>query len=319
MRQLIQKVLITDPIDAQFVQALKTLGLDVVQKTLTEEQLLKEIPDYEMLIVRSGTQVTRKVINAGQRLKLIGRAGTGVDNIDVPAATEQGILVMNTPGSNTISACEHTCALILALSRHIPPAYASLKEGRWDRKLYMGHEVMGKTLAIFGLGRIGRELAIRMRAFGMRCVGFDPYIPAEAVAEFGIEFMEPERIWPIADFISIHVPLLAETENLINLEVLHRCKKGVKIINVARGGIVSEADLLTGLNDGQVGGAALDVFSSEPPSPSVLTLIKHPRVLATPHLGASTVEAQERVAEDLAQQITILLETGRAPGLVNRV
>jgi len=297
---------------------LKKLGLEVHERVLTKEQLIQEIPDYQMLVVRSGTQVTADVIAAAKNLKLIGRAGTGVDNIDVPAATKHNVLVMNTPGSNTISAAEHTCSLILSLSRYLPQGYSSLKEGRWDRKLFMGHEVMGKTLAIIGLGRIGREVAIRMKSFGMRCIGYDPIIPAEAVAGIGIEFLPLEKIWPIADFITVHTPLLPETENLVSLDVMRRCKKGVNIINVARGGIVGESDLLAGLNEGLVGGAALDVFTEEPPKSGLLhDLIKHPRVIATPHLGASTTEAQERVAIDLGSQIEMLLETGRAPGLVN--
>lgn len=235
------------------------------------------------------------------------------------AATEHGILVMNTPGSNTISAAEQTCALILTLARHIPQGCASLKEGRWDRKLYMGREILGKTLAIIGLGRVGREVALRMRAFGMRVVGFDPMIPASAVVEFGIEFMDLEQIWPIADFITVHTPLMPATENLVSLDVMKKCKRSVNIINVARGGIVGEADLLQGLNEGYVSGAALDVFTEEPPTAKLHALLKHPKVICTPHLGASTIEAQERVAVDLAEQIRELLETGKAPGLVNRL
>ncbi|GAU99342.1 hypothetical protein RvY_10361 [Ramazzottius varieornatus] len=315
----IKKVLITDPIDPTFVQCLRNAGCDVDEKKLTKDQLISQIADYDALVVRSGTQVTVDVIAAGKNLKLIGRAGTGVDNIDVPAATKHGVWVMNTPGANTISAAEMTCALILALARQIPQACQTLKDGRWDRKLFMGNELMGKTLAILGLGRIGREVATRMRSFGMTIVGFDPFMPAETAAQYGIQFMAPEQIWPVADYITVHVPLLPETENLVCSEVLVKCKRGVKIINAARGGIVNEKDLLKELESGQVGGAALDVFAEEPPGPEVQKLLKHSKVVCTPHLGASTTEAQERVAGDLAEQIQQWITTGNAPGFVNKI
>ncbi|OQV20390.1 D-3-phosphoglycerate dehydrogenase [Hypsibius exemplaris] len=302
MSQAIKRVLITDPIDKQFVESLRGHGLEVNEKKLSKEQLLVDC--------RLRLPV----------LKLIGRAGTGVDNIDVPAATKQGVLVMNTPGANTISAAEHTCALILALSRQIPQAQASLKAGRWDRKLFMGNEVQGKTLAILGLGRIGREVATRMKSFGMTVVGYDPVIPANVIAEFGVKSLSLAEIWPVADYITVHVPLLPETENLINLEVLKKCKKSVNIVNVARGGIVSEPDLLAALKEGLTGGAALDVFTEEPPvSAGLLELLQHPKVICTPHLGASTVEAQERVAADLAEQIGQFITTGKAAGFVNKI
>lgn len=212
-----------------------------------------------------------------------------------------------------------TCALILALARQIPQACQTLKDGRWDRKLFMGNELMGKTLAILGLGRIGREVATRMRSFGMTIVGFDPFMPAETAAQYGIQFMAPEQIWPVADYITVHVPLSPETENLVCSEVLVQCKRGVKIINAARGGIVNEKDLLKELESGQVGGAALDVFAEEPPGPELQKLLKHSKVVCTPHLGASTTEAQERVAGDLAEQIQQWITTGNAAGFVNKI
>lgn len=210
---------------------------------------------------------------------MVGRAGTGIDNIDVPSATRRGIAVMNTPGANTLSAAEHTCAMIFALSRHIPQACATLKAGIWDRKTYLGSELHGKTLAIVGMGRIGREVAKRMRAFGMTMIGYDPNIPKEMSAEWGVEWMPLKEMWPKADYITVHTPLLPETTNLINDTVLASCRKGVKIVNVARGGIVDEAALLRALESGQCGGAALDVFVEEPPTD--LTLCSHPKVKTT--------------------------------------
>jgi len=261
--------------------------------------MLAEIPKHDGLIVRSATKVTADVIEASN-LSIIGRAGTGTDNIDSTAATQKGVIVMNTPGGNTISAAELTCAMICGLSRNMAAANVSMKEGRWDRKLFMGEELQGKTLAIIGLGRIGREVASRMRSFGMTTIGFDPLVSAEESAKFDVTSYPMEQLWPLADYITVHVPLIAPTRNLINADVFSRCKKGVKVINCARGGIIDEDALLEALKTGQCGGAGLDVFVSEPPKD--YTLAKHPNVLATPHLGASTTEAQTRVAEEIAQQ-----------------
>lgn len=242
---------------------------------------------------------------------MVGRAGAGVDNIDVKEATAKGIRVINAPGANALSACELTCGLILALSRHTVPAAASLRAGRWDRSKYTGTELNGKTLAILGLGRVGREVAVRMNAFGMKIVGFDPMVTAEQCQQFNTQKMELDQIWPVADYITLHTPLLPSTKQFINQDVLNRCKKGVKIVNVGRGGLIHEKSLLNALNAGQVGGAALDVFEEEPPKdPTTLEIIQHPAVVATPHLGASTKEAQVRVGSEIAEQLVNMVKPG---------
>lgn len=315
----LKKVLISDEVDAKCIEVLLSNGIHVDKKTkLTKEQLLNEIKEYDGLIVRSATKVTKDVLNAGSRLKIVGRAGTGVDNIDCEAATRKGVIVMNTPGGNTISAAEHTCALICALSRNVAAGDASMKAGRWDRKKFMGNELYGKTLAIVGLGQIGKQVALRMQSFGMTTIGFDPIIPKEAAAEFGVTSYSLEEIWPQADYITVHVPLIpGKTANLINSNVIASCKPGVRILNVARGGIVNEKALLEGIKSGHVGGAALDVFCEEPPTGSSLELAKHDNVIATPHLGASTVEAQTRVAVEIAQQFADLAAGKTLYGAIN--
>ncbi|KAF6197947.1 hypothetical protein GE061_007690 [Apolygus lucorum] len=302
----LKKVLISDAVDETCVQLLKKHGLQVTCKyKLSQEELIKEIPEYDALIVRSDTKVRAEVLAAATKLRVVGRAGTGVDNIDTEAATRRGVVVLNTPGGNSISACELTCALITSLARNVSPGSQSLKEGRWDRKLYTGEELSGKTLGVLGLGRIGREVASRMAAFGMKIVGFDPMVTAGSIPN--VEVVNLEQVWPVADYITVHTPLIPQTRNLINEVSLSKCKKGVKIINVARGGIVDEKGLLAALKVGNCGGAALDVFSEEPPkSPGLLELIRHPKVLATPHLGASTAEAQVRVAVEIAEQFIAL-------------
>ncbi|XP_046649852.1 D-3-phosphoglycerate dehydrogenase-like [Daphnia pulicaria] len=316
----IQQVLISDPVDPICSQILQNHGISVTYaRQWTKERLLQEIQNYEVLIVRSETKVTDEVLAAATKLRLVGRAGTGLDNVDISAATRRGVLVMNTPGGNTMSAAEHTCAMIAALSRHIPQACAALKNGVWDRKTYMGNELHGSTLAILGLGRIGREVAIRMQAFGMKTIGYDPVISKESAAEFKVDKMELEEIWPLADYISVHTPYMPQTHHLINAEALKRCKSTVRIINIARGGIVDEAALLDALISDRCKGAALDVFVQEPPKEGTTTwqLIQHPRVVCTPHLGASTVEAQERVAREIAEQLIDLAEGRQAVGIAN--
>ncbi|KAJ9583313.1 hypothetical protein L9F63_022330, partial [Diploptera punctata] len=251
MSVTLRNVLISDAVDSTCVDLLQRHGINVTCKyKMTKEQLLQEIKNYDGLIVRSDTKVTADVFAAATALRIVGRAGTGVDNIDIEAATRRGVIVLNTPGGNSISACELTCALISSLARNIPQACQSLKEGRWDRKLYSGFELSGKTLAVIGLGRIGREVATRMQSFGMKTIGFDPMVSHEAAKEFNIVKMELEEIWPLADFVTVHTPLIPQTKNLINQITLSKCKKGVKIINVARGGIVDEEALLEALKDG---------------------------------------------------------------------
>lgn len=304
------------------VDLLKQHGIPVTYKTkMPKEELIKEIPKHDGLVVRSDTKVTAEVIAAATNLRVVGRAGTGVDNIDLEAATSSGIIVLNTPGGNSISACELTCALIADLARNVSVACHSLKAGRWDRKLYAGSELQGKTLAVLGLGRIGREVATRMQAYGMRTIGFDPIVSKEDAASFNVEKMELEEIWPQADYITVHTPLIPQTRNMINYKVFNVCKKGVKVVNVARGGIICENGLLKALKEGLCGGAALDVFSEEPPKAEVTReLIEHPKVVATPHLGASTSEAQSRVAVEVAEQFIALADPAspyKVTGVVN--
>uniref|UniRef100_A0A0N5AN17 D-3-phosphoglycerate dehydrogenase n=1 Tax=Syphacia muris TaxID=451379 RepID=A0A0N5AN17_9BILA len=312
----IDSVLVADEIEQECLDILKNNGIKAVKRIkLSEEQLCTELVNYDAVIVRSATKITKKIIQTtAGKLKLIGRAGTGVDNIDVTAATEHGILVMNTPTGNSRSAAELTCTLILSLARRISEADRSMKGNKWNRKALMGEEVFGKTLAVIGLGRIGMGVAQRLQAFGMKTVGYDPFVSPEDAEKAGISWVPLNEIWSVADYITIHVPLTPKTKNLINSQSLKACKSGVKIINVARGGIVNEKDLLDALNDGHVAGAALDVYEQEPPT--YRSIIEHPRVICTPHLGASTAEAQRRVAEEIAENIVALNTENKYLGVV---
>ncbi|NXL89601.1 SERA dehydrogenase, partial [Alectura lathami] len=271
--------------------------------------------DCDGLIVRSATKVSADVLEAAGRLQVVGRAGTGVDNVDVEAATRKGVLVMNTPTGNSLSAAELTCGMILCLARQIPQAAASMKEGKWDRKKYMGMELNGKTLGVLGLGRIGREVATRMQAFGMKTIGYDPIITPEASAAFGVEQLPLEQIWPRCDFITVHTPLLPSTTGLLNDSTFAKCRRGVQVVNCARGGIVDEGALLRALRSGQCGGAALDVFTQEPPKDQ--DLVNHPNVICCPHLGASTREAQSRCGREIAMQIVDMATGKGLAGVVN--
>uniref|UniRef100_A0A8D0L1C5 D-3-phosphoglycerate dehydrogenase n=1 Tax=Sphenodon punctatus TaxID=8508 RepID=A0A8D0L1C5_SPHPU len=270
--------------------------------------------DCDGLIVRSATKVTADIINAAEKLKLIGRAGTGVDNVDVGAATRKGVLVMNTPTGNSLSAAELTCGMIMSLARQIPQAAASMKEGKWDRKKFMGMELNGKTLGILGLGRIGKEVATRMQSFGMKTIGFDPIITPKESAAFGVQQLPLEQIWPLCDFITVHTPLLPSTTGLLNDDTFAQCRQGVQVVNCARGGIVDERALLRALQSGQCGGAALDVFTEEPPRD--WALVNHPNVISCPHLGASTREAQSRCGQEIALQIVDLAQGKALTGTV---
>jgi D-3-phosphoglycerate dehydrogenase / 2-oxoglutarate reductase len=273
----------------------KERGHELVEMPgIKKEEILKIINQFDGLVVRSGTKVTKEIISAGVNLKMIGRAGTGVDNIDVRAATAKGILVVNTPGGNTISTGELALSHILALARNISQASASLKAGRWDRALYTGSELSGKKLGVIGVGKIGREVAKWCKSFGMTTIGYDPVLSEESARNFGIEPVPLDELFKTADFITIHTPLTKETQYLIDATNLAKCKKGVRIVNCARGGIIDEAALLSALNSGHVGGASLDVFEVEPPTEASLALRVHPHVVVTPHLGASTVDAQVR-------------------------
>lgn len=315
-----RRVLISDPIEQVAVDILQDAGIAVDRKAkLSEADLLSTIADYDGLIVRSGTQVTEAVIDAASKLKVIGRAGTGVDNIDCQAATRRGVVVMNTPGGNTLAAAEHTVAMLMSLARNVAQGDASMKAGKWDRKKFMGVELNEKTLGVLGLGRVGREVVSRCQAFGMKVVGYDPFInPAEAT-KLGIEPVSAAEAMRRCDFLTIHVPLLDSTRNLINTESIATMKAGVRIVNCARGGIIDEAALLAALKTGHVAGAALDVFESEPPAEHELALIAHPSVVATPHLGASTVEAQARVAAEISTEMAKALLGADKPlvGVVN--
>lgn len=266
--------------------------------------------------MRSRTRVTRQVIEAGKRLKLIARAGVGVDNVEVSAATEHSVLVINAPNGNTVSAAELTVAHIMNISRNMYQATKSLKDGVWNRKDFVGCEVSGKTLGVIGLGRIGQAVALRMKAMEMKIIGYDPVIKAEAVTPLGIEFVDLEEIWKRSDFITLHTPLIIpDTKHLVNRSTIAKCKDGVFIINCARGGIVDEAALLEALVSRKVQAAALDVFEEEPPMNE--ELLRNPHLNATPHLGASTSDGQRRVGEEIVDEIIKLTKGQKIPGAVN--
>ncbi|HHV53849.1 MAG TPA: phosphoglycerate dehydrogenase [Firmicutes bacterium] len=295
-------VLVSDPLSEEGLAVLRRdprIKVDV-RTGLSPEQLLEIIGEYDGLIVRSQTKVTEAVLTAGKRLRIVGRAGVGVDNIDVPAATRRGILVVNAPEGNTIAAAEMTMALLLSLARLVPQAYVSLvKERKWDRHSFMGVQLQGKVLGIIGLGRIGTAVAKRAQAFEMRVLAYDPFVSAERAAELGVELAEVDRICEEADFITVHTPLTPQTKNLINRERIQRMKPTARLINCARGGIIDEEALKEALAAGKIAGAALDVFGKEPATDS--PLLDLPNVVATPHLGASTREAQVNVAVDVAE------------------
>lgn len=310
------RVLVSDPIEQIGQDHLRAEGFEVDFRPGLDPGVLEEIiPQYDALVVRSSTQVTSGVIEKGTRLRVIGRAGTGVDNIDVSSATRRGVLVMNTPGGNTVSAAEHTVSMMLALARNIPQAHMSLTSGLWERKKFVGLEVLEKSVGIVGMGKIGREVARRCQGLGMRVVAYDPLMQPDAAMKLDVELVNIDELFRRSDFITVHTPLTADTKGLINDTSLSRCKKGVRIVNCARGGIVDEAALLRGLENGIVGGAALDVFEQEPPGTS--PLFAHPRVIVTPHLGASTEEAQEKVAVQIAVAIADALKGRAYAGVVN--
>jgi D-3-phosphoglycerate dehydrogenase len=303
---IILKILVSDPISDQGIEILKK-EFDVdIATGLPPADLIKRIGNYEALIVRSETQVTKDVINAGRKLKIIGRAGVGVDNIDVNTATERGIIVVNAPEGNTISAAEHTIAMMMAMSRNIPQANASLKSKKWDRKKFMGVEVRGKVLGVVGLGRIGAEVAKRAQGMEMNVLAYDPFISQERAAELGVELTTVEDIVRRADYITVHTPLTKETKDLISGKEFAIAKKGVRLINCARGGIINEEALAEAVKSGIVSSAAIDVFVKEPPFES--PLLELDRVIMTPHLGASTEEAQINVAVSVAEQIVNALK-----------
>jgi D-3-phosphoglycerate dehydrogenase len=291
--------------------------LEVVVRTgLAPRDLAAAIGSAAALVVRSATQATRELIEAGGSLKVIGRAGAGVDNIDVPAATERGIVVMNTPGGNAEAAAELAVGLMFALAREIPRADATMKAGTWEKKGFHGTELLGKTLGLVGFGNVGRAVARMARGLGMAVVACDPYAKPARAAELGVRLAGLEELLAAADFISIHSPRTPETKNMIDARAFARMKDGVIFVNCARGGIVVEEDLLAALESGRVGGAGIDVYEQEPPAD--WRLAKHPRVVATPHLGATTHEAQVNVSVMIARQIGVYLTRGEVANAVNR-
>ena len=311
------KVLISDNLAQEGIEILEKNGLEVVYKPgLPYEELLEIIPEFHALIIRSGTKVTKEVIERAQNLKVIGRAGTGLDNVDISAANEKGIVVMNVPGGNTLSAAEHTLGLLFSLARKIPQAVASLKTGKWEKKKFMGVELNGKVLGIIGLGRIGSIVADRAIGLKMKVIAYDPFITRENAEKLGVELVELEELFKKADFITIHTPLTKDTYHLIDEKAFSLMKDGVYIINCARGGIVDEMALYNAMISGKVAGAALDVFEEEPVSPDH-PLLKLDNFIGTPHLGASTVEAQKIVAIEIAKQIVDYLLKGIIKNAVN--
>jgi len=310
------KVLVSDNISLKGIELMKKAGLDVDLRTgMSPEELKSCIGDYHGLIIRSATKVTADVIDAAINLRVIGRAGSGLDNVDREAATKKGIVVMNTPGGNTITAAEHAIAMMFATARNIPQATQSMKEGRWEKKKFMGVELFNKTLGILGLGNIGAQVAKRAQGLWMNVICSDPFLSDEKAGELAVEKVTIEDLFKRSDFITVHTPLTPETKNLIRKETIQIMKNGVRIINCARGGIINERDLHDAILSGKVAGAALDVYEKEPPAD--LSLIKLDRVVCTPHLGASTAEAQENVATAVAEQIIDYLIGGVIRNAVN--
>jgi D-3-phosphoglycerate dehydrogenase len=310
-------VLVTDHLSSRGVELLRqTPGLEVeVRNGLPPEALKVHLAGADALIVRSATRVSADLLEAAPRLRVIGRAGVGVDNVDQEAATARGIVVMNTPGGNTVSAAEHTLALLLSLAKHIPQASASMKAGKWEKSRFRSVELAGKTLGVIGLGRIGTEVAKRARAFNMNVLAYDPFLAAPAAQALGVELAELPEVLRQADFLTLHTPLTPETANLIRAETIARMKDGVRLVNCARGGIVNEADLHAALASGKVAGAALDVFAQEPITDSPLFGL--PNFISTPHLAAASEEAQEAVAVEIAQQVVDYLTKGIIRNAVN--
>ncbi len=296
------KVLISDNISPKCIDILKKSGLEVDVKTgMKPEELKARIGDYHGLIIRSATKVTSAVIDAATNLKVIGRAGSGLDNVDRTAATKKGIVVMNTPGGNTITTAEHTISLMLSLARKIPQATMSMKAGKWEKKKFMGVELFNKTLGVIGIGNIGSQVAKRAQGLAMNVLAYDPFLSEDKAKAMGVEKVDLQELFRRSDFITIHTPLTPETKNMINKETIKIMKNSVRIINCARGGIINEKDLYDAVIDGKVAGAALDVFEKEPPENNPLLTLDN--VIATPHLGASTKEAQENVAIAVAEQV----------------
>ncbi|RMG04740.1 MAG: phosphoglycerate dehydrogenase [Planctomycetota bacterium] len=312
------KVIVLDPLSDDGIALLESAGnIEYEVRTgLKGEELKKALAEFDGAICRSGVKITADVLEGNRRLRAIVRAGVGTDNIDKEAATANGIVVMNTPGGNTVSTAEHTIALMMALSRNICPAYRSLCEGRWDRKKFMGTEVNGKTLGIIGLGRVGRAVAARAAALEMKVVGYDPFLPSQRAKDLGIETVDSlDELLPLVDYLTVHTPLTDETRGMIGREQIAKMKPGVRLINCARGGIFDDEAVLEALDSGHVAGVALDVYPSEPCTES--PFFNRPNVVCTPHLGASTEEAQSHVAVEAAELLINYFATGAIRNAVN--
>ena len=301
------KVLVSDPIDQAGIDILAQVAQVDQRAGLSEDDLKAMIGDYDALMIRSGTQVTAAVIEAGGRLRIIGRAGVGVDNVDVPTATQQGVLVVNSPEGNTIAAAEQALALMLSLSRHVPQAHASTMAGGWDRKKYVGNELYKKVLGVVGLGKIGSHVARVANAMGMEVIAYDPFISADRAQQMQVRLSSLEDLFEQADYITLHLPRTPDTENLVNAALLGKMKSTARLVNCARGGIIDESALADALKAGVIGGAALDVYAQEPLAADSPLRSVQERLILTPHLGASTTEAQENVAVDVAEQIRDVL------------
>jgi len=311
------RVLVSDNLGEIGIQMFQEAeGIDVDVKTgLPPEELKAIIGDYDALVIRSATKVTEELLEAGKKLKVVGRAGIGLDNVDIPSATKRGVVVMNTPGGNVVTTAEHTISMMLSLTRNIPQGTATLKNGLWEKKKLQGREIFNKVLGIIGYGKIGSIVADRARGLKMRVVIYDPFVTPEQIEKTGFEAVSLEELYRQADYITIHVPKLKNTLGMINKEAFDQMKTGVMIVNCARGGIINETDLYDAIQSGKVAGAALDVFETEPPTDNPLLTLD--RLICTPHLGASTLEAQTNVAVAVAEQIIDYLQTGTILNAVN--
>jgi D-3-phosphoglycerate dehydrogenase len=311
------KVLLLDGIDPAGVEVIEQAGsiAATVHDKIARDKLLEIVPEYDGIIVRSATAIDRELMQKATRLKVVGRAGVGIDNVDIDTATERGVLVMNSPGGSTTTTAEHAIAMLFALARSIPQAYLTLKTGKWEKSKFKGVEITGKTLGVVGLGRIGSEVARKCQAMGMNVVAYDPFINPDTPLSSGLKLLTLPEIYRQADFITFHVPLTDETRNLVSKDSIATMKDGVRLINCSRGGIVNEHDLFDALKSGKVAGAALDVFETEPNTESPLLSLDN--FIATPHLGASTVEAQRKVSEDVCRQVSDYLLKNAVSGALN--
>jgi D-3-phosphoglycerate dehydrogenase len=310
------KVLISDKLSPAALEIFKQRGIDADMKPgLSKDELIAIIGEYDGLAIRSATKVTAEVLKAAKKLKVVGRAGIGVDNVDIPAATAAGVIVMNTPYGNSITTAEHAVALMMALARDLPAANASTQAGKWEKNRFLGTELYGKVLGLIGAGNIGSIVADRAKGLKMRVIAFDPYLSPERANDLGIEKVELDELLKRADFITLHTPLTNDTKNIISADAINRMKKGARLINCARGGLIDEAALKAALDSGHLAGAALDVFQEEPAKTNIL--FGNDKVIATPHLGASTAEAQENVALQVAEQISDYLLTGAITNALN--